>query len=107
MNCHGNNNENNNENKGRHNHNPIKHLLHMILCCGLPVLIFLSLPFIARVSPGSSRILAVIAPFICPLMMIGMIPMMFGGRKNNKRSSCCENKENNSNKQIEYNTTLE
>jgi len=96
MGCHG----NKNENKGTHNHNPIKHMLHMILCCGLPLLIFAALPFISRFSPGSSRVLAVIAPFICPIMMIGMIPMMLGIGKN-KRSSCCENKENNDSKQIE------
>lgn len=103
MSCHG----NNKENKGTRNHSPIKHLLHMILCCGLPILIFLSLPFISRVSPSASRILAVIAPFICPLMMIGMIPMMLGGGRNNKKPSCCENKENNTNAQIEYNRTIE
>lgn len=104
MKCHG---KVNNENKGTHNHNPIKHLLHMILCCGLPILIFAALPFISRFSPGVSKILAVIAPFICPLMMIGMIPMILGGGKNNKGSSCCGNKENKSNAQIEYNRTIE
>lgn len=98
MSCHG----NNKENKGAHNHSPIKHLLHMILCCGLPILIFASLPFISRVSPGASRILAVIAPFICPIMMIGMIPMMLG-RGSNKKSSCCENEESNSSTQLELN----
>lgn len=102
MSCHG----NNKENKGTHNHSPIKHLLHMILCCGLPILIFAALPFISRVSPGASRILAVIAPFICPIMMIGMIPMMLGGGSN-KKSSCCESKENNSNTQLELNKPTE
>lgn len=106
MSCHGNNNENNNQNKGTHNHSPIKHLLHMILCCGLPILIFAALPFISRVSPGASRLLAVIAPFICPIMMIGMIPMMFGGGKN-KKSSCCENKGNNDSTQLELNKPIE
>ncbi len=103
MSCHG----NNNEDKGTHNHSPIKHMLHMVLCCGLPILIFAALPFISRVSPGASRILAVIAPFICPIMMIGMIPMMLGGGKNNKKSSCCESKENNSSTQLELNKPTE
>lgn len=102
MSCHG----NNKENKGTHNHSPIKHMLHMILCCGLPILIFAALPFISRVSPGASRILAFIAPFICPIMMIGMIPMMLGGG-NNKKSSCCENKESNSSAQLELNKPAE
>ncbi|MPM01775.1 hypothetical protein SDC9_48015 [bioreactor metagenome] len=107
MSCHGNNKENNKENKGTHNHSPIKHMLHMILCCGLPILIFAALPFISRVSPGTSRILAVIAPFICPIMMLGMIPMMLGGDKNNKKSSCCESKESNSSTQLELNKPTE
>ncbi len=102
MSCHG----NNNENKGTHNHSPIKHMLHMILCCGLPILIIASLPFVSKFSPGASRLLTVIAPFICPIMMIGMIPMMLGGGKN-KKSSCCEGKENNSNAQIELNGPAE
>lgn len=106
MNCHGNNNENN-ESKRTHNHSPIKHMLHMILCCGLPILIFASLPFISRVSPGTSRILAVIAPFICPIMMMGMIPMMLGGGNKNKKSSCCENNANKSSPQLELNEPTE
>ncbi len=102
MSCHG----NKEDNKG-HNHSPIKHMLHMILCCGLPILIFAALPFISRFSPGSSRILAVIAPFICPIMMIGMIPMMLGRGNNNKKSSCCESKEDNQSAQLELNKPAE
>lgn len=75
MNCHGNNNKGN-------NYNPIKHMLHMVLCCGLPILIILSLPFIARYNAGVAGTLGIIAPFICPIMMIGMMFMMFRG--NNK-----------------------
>jgi len=95
MSCHGN---NNNDNKGIHKHSPIKHMIHMILCCGLPILIIAMLPFISTFSPVGSKILLVITPFICPIMMIGMIYMMFGRGKNNKKSSCCENE----NKEIIY-----
>lgn len=84
MNCHG-------DNKDNQGHSPLKHMLHMVLCCGLPVIIILSLPFIARFSPAVAGILGFIAPFICPIMMGGMILMMFKG---NKKSSCCD-KENN------------
>lgn len=100
MGCHG----NNKENQGTHKHSPLKHILHMILCCGLPILIFISLPFISRVNPNVSRILAFVAPFICPLMMIGMIPMMLSGGKN---KSYCETKENTSNVQLELNEPTE
>lgn len=68
-------------------HSPVKHMIHMVLCCGIPIIILLSLPYIARFSPGFAIILGFIAPFICPLMMGGMILMMFGGKK---KSSCCD-----------------
>ena len=80
MNCH----EDKNGMKGDHKHSPLKHVLHMAICCGLPIGIILLLPFIARVNPGASRILGIIAPFICPVMMIGMFGMMSrGNRKSN------------------------
>lgn len=87
MNCH----DNNKENKKMKGHSPIKHMLHMVLCCGLPVLIIFALPFIARISPGAAGILGVIAPFLCPVMMIGMLLMMYGGRK--KSRDCCDTKD--------------
>jgi len=101
MNCHG----DDKEKQGAHNHSPIKHMLHMVLCCGLPIVIIALLPFISRFSPGSGRILGFIAPFICPLMMIGMIPMMMGGNGNKK--SCCDNTKNETNIQIDSNTPIE
>lgn len=58
-----------------------KHFFHMILCCGIPIVILLMLPFIARVSPWGAGILGLIAPFICPLMMGGMIFTMFRNTK--------------------------
>jgi hypothetical protein len=67
-------------------HSPLKHMLHMILCCGLPIVILAALPFIASFSPAMAGILGVIAPFICPVMMGGMVFMMFRGNKH----SCCE-----------------
>ena len=79
----------NNDNNGKHDthgHSPMKHMLHMILCCGIPIVIILSLPFIARFSPVTAGFLGIIAPFICPIMMGGMIFMMFG----KKKSSCCD-----------------
>lgn len=69
------------ENRDTHKHSPVKHILHMVICCGLPILIILSLPFIGRYSPGIATLLGVIAPFICPIMMGGMIFMLFGGKK--------------------------
>ncbi len=76
----------NKENQNNHGHSPMKHMLHMVLCCGLPIIIILSLPFVASISPGMAGILGVIAPFICPVMMGGMMLMIFG----KKKASCCD-----------------
>lgn len=84
MNCHGNNKDNH---KG-HKHNSLKHMFHMILCCGLPIVIIGFLPLISKISPSTGSFVSKIAPFLCSIMMIGMLPMMFGS---NKKSSCCEN----------------
>jgi len=85
MHCHNGNEEHNNEEnkneKGTHNNSPIKHIIHMILHCSIPLIIILSLPFIARYSPKSAIVLGFIAPFICPLMMGGMIFAMFRGKR--------------------------
>lgn len=82
MKCHEN---KNGENK---KHNPMKHMLMMVLCCGLPLLIVMALPFI-NIGGGFKAIIVGIAPFICPLMMLLMIPMMLKGMKH---GSCCSGK---------------
>lgn len=71
------------------------HMLHMILCCGLPLLILLVLPLF-----GYSGILQRIVPFICPVMMLLMIPMMMRGHGGgcHERS---DRKETNSLEQLE------
>jgi len=85
-----NNNLDNQREHETHKHSPLKHMLHMIICCGLPIVIIFSLPFIARFSPGGAGILGIIAPFICPIMMCGMMFMMFRGKK---KESCCDDKK--------------
>ncbi|MBH1939842.1 hypothetical protein I5677_02900 [Mobilitalea sibirica] len=62
-------------------------MLHMIICCGLPILIILALPLIASINSGVAAILGVIAPFICPVMMGGMMFMMFKGNKHGKETN--------------------
>lgn len=83
MNCHGN---KNGENK---KHNPIKHMLMMVLCCGLPFLLVAILPFIS-IGVGLKTAIAGIVPFICPIMMMLMMPMMFKGMK---QGGCCSKKK--------------
>jgi len=75
--------------KSGHYHSPMKHIFHMVLCCGLPILIIAFLPLISKYSPVTSGLLVTIALFICPLIMIPMMITMFKGNKN---SSCCDDK---------------
>lgn len=89
MNCHG----DNKGEKGNHKYSPLKHMLHMILCCGLPIVIMGLLPFISKFSTKVAGILGLIAPFICPIMMVIMMFMMFGGKKRSCCSSTNENQE--------------
>jgi len=56
----------------KHNHKG--HMLHMLLCCGVPILLILLLPAL-----GYKGFLLNIVPFICPIMMLVMMPMMMRG----------------------------
>ncbi len=84
MKCHGNNKSG--ENK---NHNPIKHMLIMVLCCGLPFIIIGTLSFINIGGAFKAGIIG-ITPFICPIMMVFMMGMMF---KDMKHGNCCSEKK--------------
>lgn len=101
MNCHGNN-ENNKNQQGAHKHSPLKHMLHMVLCCGLPIIVLGSLPLISRLSPAAAGVLGRIAPFLCPIMMLLVLPMMLRG---GKKGSCCDrgNENGDNNKPLELN----
>lgn len=58
------------------------HLRMMALCCGLPILLVLLLPFIGNMLPGTQGTLARIVPFLCPVLMVFM---MFSMMKSNKQ----------------------
>lgn len=102
MNCHG----NNEKNQGKHSHSPLKHMWHMILCCGLPIVVIGLLPVIAKYSPAAGGFLGRVAPLLCPIMMLMMLPMMFRGNKN---GSCCDDKTENqdNNKSLQPGKSLE
>lgn len=57
------------------------HMLHMAVCCGLPLMIVLVLPLL-----GYKGVLLSIAPFLCPILMLIMMPMMMRGH-----GSSCHN----------------
>ena len=91
MNCH----EENKEKQVPHKHSLLKHMLHMAICCGLPIIIIGALPLITRFSPEAGVILGKIAPFLCPIMMLAMLPMKFEKHKN---GSCCDHNKANDEK---------
>jgi len=58
----------------------MSHMKMMAICCGIPVLLLLLLPLL-----GYKGFLLGILPFICPIMMVAMMPMMLGmGRSKDK-----------------------
>lgn len=50
----------------------------MALCCGLPILLIAVLPFLKI---GNSGTLVTLIFFLCPLMMLFMVPTMLKGSK--------------------------
>jgi len=59
----------------------MSHIKMMAICCGAPVLLLLLLPLL-----GYKGFLLGILPFICPIMMVAMMPMMMGmGRNKDKQ----------------------
>ena len=87
MNCHGHN-ENNDNNKK----SSMKHMLLMVLCCGLPILIAFVVPFL-KIGGSFKSILGTITPFICPVMMVFMMLMM---SKNSNGKETCHKKNDES-----------
>lgn len=83
MNCHGNNKK---VGHGKKN-NPLKHMLMMVLCCGLPLLIVSVVPLLGITNTAVRTTIAGITPFVCPIMMVVMIPMMLRHSKGEK--DCC------------------
>lgn len=76
--------------KGGKHRGHMPHMLMMALCCGAPLILLLLLPAIGSVIPGAGAVIGKIVPFLCPLMMLLMLPMMFGRNKEdgtNSRSS--------------------
>lgn len=81
----------NHDNSGeRNNHKGhMSHIWMMLLCCGAPMLLLLLLPAIGSFVPRAGYLIGRLIPFLCPLMMIMMLPMMFG------RNKCSKEQQNN------------
>lgn len=84
------NNHNKKDNQNTHSHKG--HMWMMILCCGAPLLVLLLVSLMGASFPGIRVALISILPFICPVLMVGMIPMMF--MKSKHKEDCCDPKQN-------------
>lgn len=64
----------------------LSHLWMMAVCCGAPLILFSLALLLGSRLPGLKALLLAAAPFICPVMMIGMLPMMLmhGKRKDGR-----------------------
>lgn len=80
MKCCDNKHDNGNKQENKHKGH-MSHMWMMALCCGAPMLLILLIPIIGASMPGLRNTLAAITPFLCPLMMLIMIPMMFRKEK--------------------------
>jgi hypothetical protein len=62
----------------------------MVLCCGAPILLLIVISLLGANFAGLKIALSGALPFICPIMMLIMMPMMFMRNKNS--GECHENK---------------
>lgn len=77
-------------NNGKKHKSAMSHLMMMALCCGAPVLLVSLVPLISSIIPGAQGTIAKIAPFLCPILMLAMLPMLLrkhgGGNKEGNSS---------------------
>lgn len=96
--CNGNHQHKEDRHEGHRGH--LSHIWMMLLCCGAPVLILLLLPAIRAVIPGAGNVVNKIIPFLCPLMMFMMLPMMFRRNKADEGDQACGKMEREENKSL-------
>ena len=69
---------------------PFFYSFQLVMSQPLSILIIVSIPFIAKYDLGWATLLGVIAPFIYPIRIGGMMLTMLGGKK---KETCCSKKE--------------
>lgn len=57
----------------KNNNQNLKRFLPLSICCIIPVLLLFTVPTIGFYSPKSAILVSSIAPFICPLVMGGVL----------------------------------
>ena len=90
--CNHNTDGNEKKNNTAHKKGHLSHMWMMALCCGAPLLLLFAIPLLGTGFTGLKTVLLGVLPFICPIMMIAMIPMMLSHGKHN--GDCHEEKQN-------------
>jgi hypothetical protein len=70
--------------------NTIKMMIAMAACCLIPIIIIFAVSTLGIAS--GNRMLTAIVPFLCPILMIGMMIYMGAGMRNghnHNAHSCC------------------
>jgi len=73
----------------------------MVLCCGTPLLLLLIISLLGTGFSGKIFLIGAL-PFICPILMLIMMPMMFmkkDGSGDCHEQTSAENRDNETNKQ--------
>ena len=83
MNCYNNNENDNTDKKNKAHKGHMSHMWMMALCCGAPIILLVIISLLGVSFSGIRASLIWILPFICPIMMVFMIPMMFRKGKDN------------------------
>jgi hypothetical protein len=86
---------NNQKNQHAHHGGHMSHMWMMALCCGAPLILLFAVSLLGTGLPGVKAVLLNVVPFICPIMMIGMILMMFMHGKHD--DNCSEEKQGDKN----------
>lgn len=76
MNC-CNHNHKNDTHKKHSAKGPMSHMWMMALCCGAPLVLLGAVSLLGAGFPAVRAVLLNILPFVCPIMMVAMLPMMF------------------------------
>lgn len=88
--CNDHNDHGNNVNGNGSGHKHRSHMGHMwmmLLCCGAPVILLAVISLLGSSFPSLRTTLVGIIPYLCPVMMIAMLPMMFKKDKSDGRET--------------------
>lgn len=73
------------QNEAQHQKGHLSHLWMMALCCGAPLALALLVPLLGSGLVWLRPVLLGVLPFLCPIMMVAMVPAMLLFNKRRQR----------------------